>query len=114
DPAGFAAIVRDAFGQRRKTLRNALARCCDEAAIRAAGLDPQARAEQVPVAGFVRLANVAAAADPPGWRETAFRGAGWPCSRPGEYTARMNEAADYSLEIQIATHFLDDDSAPYD
>src|SRR5690606_12958448 len=66
DPAGFAAIVRDAFGQRRKTLRNALARCCDEAAIRAAGLDPQARAEQVPVAGFVRLANVAAAADPPG------------------------------------------------
>lgn len=66
DPARFAAIVRDAFGQRRKTLRNALARCCDEAAIRAAGLDPQARAEQVPVAGFVRLANVAAAADPPG------------------------------------------------
>src|SRR5690606_28504263 len=65
-PAGLAAIVRDASGQRRKTLRIALARCGDEAAIRAAGLEPQARAEQVPVAGFVRLANVAAAADPPG------------------------------------------------
>lgn len=62
DPARFAAIVRDAFGQRRKTLRNALSRLCDEATIRAAGLDPQARAEQVPVSGFVRLANTPPAA----------------------------------------------------
>src|SRR5690606_35387764 len=62
DPARFAAIVRDAFGHRRKTLRNALSRLCDEATIRAAGLDPQARAEKVPVAGFVRLANTPPAA----------------------------------------------------
>ncbi len=61
DPARFAAIVRDAFGQRRKTLRNALSRLCDEATIRAAGIDPQARAEQVPVADFIRLANHAPA-----------------------------------------------------
>jgi 16S rRNA (adenine1518-N6/adenine1519-N6)-dimethyltransferase len=57
DPLRFAAIVRDAFGQRRKTLRNALSRLCDEAVIRAAGVDPQARAEQLAVADFVRLAN---------------------------------------------------------
>lgn len=61
DPARFAAIVRDAFGQRRKTLRNALSRLCDEAAIRAANVDPQARAEQLAVADFVRLANLAPA-----------------------------------------------------
>ncbi|MDH5833128.1 16S rRNA (adenine(1518)-N(6)/adenine(1519)-N(6))-dimethyltransferase RsmA [Luteimonas kalidii] len=57
DPARFAALVRDAFGQRRKTLRNALSRLCDEATLRAAGIDPQARAEQLPVADFVRLSN---------------------------------------------------------
>ena len=61
DPARFAAIVRDAFGQRRKTLRNALSRLCDAEAIRAAGIDPQTRAEQLEVADFVRLANLPAA-----------------------------------------------------
>jgi len=58
DHARFAAIVRAAFGQRRKTLRNALAGLLDAAAIEAAGLRPDARAEQVPVEGFVRLANL--------------------------------------------------------
>ncbi|RMH88685.1 16S rRNA (adenine(1518)-N(6)/adenine(1519)-N(6))-dimethyltransferase RsmA [Lysobacter pythonis] len=53
----FARIVRAAFGQRRKTLHNALKDVCDDDIIRAAGLAPQLRAEQVPVAGFVRLAN---------------------------------------------------------
>ncbi|TDK21714.1 16S rRNA (adenine(1518)-N(6)/adenine(1519)-N(6))-dimethyltransferase RsmA [Luteimonas aestuarii] len=62
DPARFAAIVRDAFGQRRKTLRNALSRLCDEDAIRAAGIDPQRRAEQLAVADFIQLANHPAAA----------------------------------------------------
>src|SRR5690606_28191961 len=57
DHARFAAIVRAAFGQRRKTLRNALAGLLDAAAIEAAGLRPDARAEQVPVEGFVRLAR---------------------------------------------------------
>lgn len=53
----FANVVRDAFGQRRKTLRNALSKICDAAAIEAVGVRPDARAEQLPVADFVRLAN---------------------------------------------------------
>ncbi|QOW19101.1 16S rRNA (adenine(1518)-N(6)/adenine(1519)-N(6))-dimethyltransferase RsmA [Lysobacter ciconiae] len=57
DRTVFAKVVRDAFGQRRKTLRNALSRICDPAAMEAAGVSPQARAEQIPVADFVRLAN---------------------------------------------------------
>ncbi len=61
DHAAFARIVRAAFGQRRKTLHNALRDVCDDEAIRAAGLDPQWRAEQVPVAGFIRLAEAATA-----------------------------------------------------
>ena len=57
DPGRFAAVVKAAFGQRRKTLRNALAGVVDAATIEAAGLDPGDRAERVPVAGFVALAN---------------------------------------------------------
>jgi 16S rRNA (adenine1518-N6/adenine1519-N6)-dimethyltransferase len=61
DRVRFADIVRAAFGQRRKTLRNALRKVCEEDGIRAAGIDPQARAEQLEVADFVRLANQSAA-----------------------------------------------------
>jgi 16S rRNA (adenine1518-N6/adenine1519-N6)-dimethyltransferase len=57
----FANVVRAAFGQRRKTLRNALNGVADSTQIEAAGLRPDARAEQVDVAGFVRLANLLAA-----------------------------------------------------
>lgn len=57
DPGRFAAVVKAAFGQRRKTLRNALAGVVDAATIEAAGLDPGDRAERIPVAGFVTLAN---------------------------------------------------------
>lgn len=57
DTRRFSAIVRDAFGQRRKTLRNALAMQCDADTIAAAGIDPQTRAEQLAVTDFVRLAN---------------------------------------------------------
>jgi len=59
----FTRVVRDAFGQRRKTLRNALSQVCDEAALAAAGIDAKARAEQLDVAEFVRLANWLAARD---------------------------------------------------
>jgi 16S rRNA (adenine1518-N6/adenine1519-N6)-dimethyltransferase len=62
DPRRFADVVRAAFGQRRKTLRNALSGTCDADAILAAGIDPQARAEQLAVADFVRLANIDRAA----------------------------------------------------
>lgn len=61
DPEIFAAIVRDAFGQRRKTLRNALARLCSAEQLQAAGIRPENRAEQLPVADFVHLANILAA-----------------------------------------------------
>jgi 16S rRNA (adenine1518-N6/adenine1519-N6)-dimethyltransferase len=62
DPRRFADIVRAAFGQRRKTLRNALGNVCSTEEIVAAGIDPQRRAEQLAVADFVRLANLAPAA----------------------------------------------------
>jgi 16S rRNA (adenine1518-N6/adenine1519-N6)-dimethyltransferase len=62
DPALFENLVRDAFGQRRKTLRNAVQALCTGADIEAAGLRPDARAEQLAVADFVRLANHLAAA----------------------------------------------------
>ncbi len=61
DPRRFAEVVRAAFGQRRKTLRNALGGVCDADRIVAAGIDPQTRAEQLEVADFVRLANLAPA-----------------------------------------------------
>jgi 16S rRNA (adenine1518-N6/adenine1519-N6)-dimethyltransferase len=60
DHRSFANVVRAAFGQRRKTLRNALSGVADVAAIEAAGLRADARAEQVEVGGFVRLANLVA------------------------------------------------------
>ena len=60
DRVRFANVVRAAFGQRRKTLRNALHGVDGTALIEAAGLRPDARAEQVDVAGFVRLANLPA------------------------------------------------------
>ena len=60
DPKRFTEVVRAAFGQRRKTLRNALNGVADVAAIEAAGLRADARAEQVEVAGFVGLANLLA------------------------------------------------------
>lgn len=58
DRKRFQDVVRAAFGQRRKTLRNALSKVCDSEQIEAAGLRPDSRAEQVDVAGFVNLANL--------------------------------------------------------
>jgi len=57
DTAQFARIVAAAFGQRRKTLRNALSAVCSESELRTAGIDPQARGETLHVDDFVRLAN---------------------------------------------------------
>lgn len=53
----FARIVAAAFGQRRKTLRNAVRTLASEAELEAAGIDPGARGETLAVADFVRLAN---------------------------------------------------------
>ena len=60
DAALFAQVVAAAFGQRRKTLRNALAAMCDEGTLRQAGIDPGARGETLALADFVRLANALA------------------------------------------------------
>jgi len=57
DPQRFAAVVKAAFGQRRKTLRNALDGVCGPAQFEAAGVRSDARAEQLEVADFIALAN---------------------------------------------------------
>jgi 16S rRNA (adenine1518-N6/adenine1519-N6)-dimethyltransferase len=62
------AVVDAAFAQRRKTLRGALARwagtpAAAEAALRAAGVDPAARGEQLDVDDFARLAEHRPGAD---------------------------------------------------
>ena len=51
------AVTAAAFGQRRKMLRASLKALGGEPLIEAAGLDPQARAETIDVAGFLRLAD---------------------------------------------------------
>jgi 16S rRNA (adenine1518-N6/adenine1519-N6)-dimethyltransferase len=66
DRALFERVVREAFGQRRKTLRNALQLTCSGADIEAAGLRPDARAEQLEVAEFIRLAAHLGALPPAG------------------------------------------------
>jgi len=53
----FGRVVAAAFGQRRKTMRNALAELCDASALEGAGVDPTARGETLALADFVRLAN---------------------------------------------------------
>jgi 16S rRNA (adenine1518-N6/adenine1519-N6)-dimethyltransferase len=62
DAGMFAKIVALAFGQRRKTLRNALASVADAALIESAGIDPKARGETLSVGQFVAVANAASAA----------------------------------------------------
>jgi 16S rRNA (adenine1518-N6/adenine1519-N6)-dimethyltransferase len=57
-PEHLYAVVKAAFGQRRKTLANALKQLLDSEAIRSAGVDPGARAETLAPADFVRLARI--------------------------------------------------------
>jgi len=63
DRAALETVTAAAFGQRRKMLRQSLRSLGVDAVslIAAAGLDPTARAEQIPVAGFVSLARALAA-----------------------------------------------------
>jgi 16S rRNA (adenine1518-N6/adenine1519-N6)-dimethyltransferase len=73
DIGAFSQVVTAAFGQRRKTLRNALASVLNEDAVRRAGVDPGARGETLDVAAFARLAL-----ELPGSaaRQRGFRGRG--------------------------------------
>ncbi|MEA2434874.1 MAG: rRNA (adenine1518-N6/adenine1519-N6)-dimethyltransferase [Actinomycetota bacterium] len=59
--AAFFAVVRAAFGQRRKSIRNSLGSLLGPVAdetIHAAGLDPSVRPEQLTLEGFVTLARL--------------------------------------------------------
>jgi 16S rRNA (adenine1518-N6/adenine1519-N6)-dimethyltransferase len=56
-------VVDEAFGQRRKTIRNALRRLGandPDGALRAAGVEPSARPEELSLEDFVRLAGAIA------------------------------------------------------
>lgn len=66
DPALFERVVAAAFGQRRKTLRNALASFAPASALEAVGIDPAARGETLAVEDFVRLADALHAASASG------------------------------------------------
>ncbi|HEX7885671.1 MAG TPA: 16S rRNA (adenine(1518)-N(6)/adenine(1519)-N(6))-dimethyltransferase RsmA [Phenylobacterium sp.] len=57
-------VTAAAFGQRRKMLRSSLKVLGGEDLIVAAGLDPQARAEVIPVSGFLALADAWLSANP--------------------------------------------------
>jgi 16S rRNA (adenine1518-N6/adenine1519-N6)-dimethyltransferase len=60
DESLLAKLVLAAFGQRRKMLRNNLREFIGEAGLEAAGIEPTARAEELAVADYVRLANTLA------------------------------------------------------
>lgn len=57
DRERYGRVVTAAFSHRRKTLRNALSGLVDEAAIRAAGIDPQARPETLSAGDFAKLSS---------------------------------------------------------
>ena len=57
DEATLARVVTAAFTKRRKTLRNALAGVVEEDALRALGIDPRLRPENLGVAEYVAIAN---------------------------------------------------------
>ena len=54
---GFAQVVARAFSMRRKTLRNTLAGLISAADLASLGVDPGRRAQELPVAAFVTIAN---------------------------------------------------------
>nr|Q31F24.1 RecName: Full=Ribosomal RNA small subunit methyltransferase A; AltName: Full=16S rRNA (adenine(1518)-N(6)/adenine(1519)-N(6))-dimethyltransferase; AltName: Full=16S rRNA dimethyladenosine transferase; AltName: Full=16S rRNA dimethylase; AltName: Full=S-adenosylmethionine-6-N', N'-adenosyl(rRNA) dimethyltransferase [Hydrogenovibrio crunogenus XCL-2] len=58
DDKDFAKLVKQAFSQKRKTLRNNLKGFLNDEQIEACGLDPSVRAEKVPVEAFVLLSNL--------------------------------------------------------
>jgi len=59
--AKLETVTRTAFGQRRKMLRASLKSIGGEALCRRADIDPAARAEEIDVEGFLRLADALSA-----------------------------------------------------
>jgi len=64
DGALVARVVKAAFGQRRKTLANALHGVASAKQIESSGIEPRVRAEQLAPAAFVALARTIAAENP--------------------------------------------------
>jgi 16S rRNA (adenine1518-N6/adenine1519-N6)-dimethyltransferase len=66
DPATLSRVVAAAFNQRRKMLRSALRGLAPdiEDRLRTAGIEPTARAEEVPLEGFCALARALAVKHP--------------------------------------------------
>ncbi len=60
DYACFEKVVAQAFNQRRKTLRNALKYLLTEERLRSCGIDPNARAETLPLEAFGCLSRALA------------------------------------------------------
>jgi 16S rRNA (adenine1518-N6/adenine1519-N6)-dimethyltransferase len=58
----FEAVVRTAFSQRRKTLRNCLRTLLEATTLESLGIDPNLRAENLSIGQYVALANHLAAA----------------------------------------------------
>ena len=58
DFSQYEKLIRQAFSQRRKTLKNTLKNTCSAQQIEQAGLVPTLRAEELSVADFVKLYNV--------------------------------------------------------
>jgi 16S rRNA (adenine1518-N6/adenine1519-N6)-dimethyltransferase len=67
DRRALERVTEAAFGQRRKMLRQSLRSLAVDAfaLLAAAGIEPTARAEEIPVEGFVKLARALAASSPP-------------------------------------------------
>jgi len=63
DEACLSRLVAQAFGQRRKTLRNNLKPLLDSATIESLGIDPGRRPETLSLKEFAALADALAAAD---------------------------------------------------
>lgn len=57
DFSRYEKLVRQAFSQRRKTLKNTLKEICSAEQIEQAGLSPTQRAEELSVSDFVKLYN---------------------------------------------------------
>jgi len=57
DEALFESLVKQAFSQRRKTLRNTLRDMLDASTLSMLGIDPSARAETLSIENFAALAN---------------------------------------------------------
>jgi len=55
--AGFARIVARAFSMRRKTLKNTLSGLISAAELAELGIEPGRRAQSLPIAAFVTIAN---------------------------------------------------------